>query len=245
MRLIALCANLTVFTWLLAGCGDYDADDPAGGGDAGTTSDTDTDTDTDTDSDADSDADCADVTPCGGDVVGAWNVTSSCLTVSGALDMTALGLGETCNATVTGSLAVTGTWTANADGTTYSDGTTVSGTETMELTEDCKSLSGTITTCDRIGGPLAAAGYASCTCVDNTATSGCTCTATIEQAGGIGVAPGYPRASGNYTIAGNLLTVTAGTQEYSYCVSGTALTMTPVSAAVTGTVTGAVELQRQ
>jgi hypothetical protein len=29
--------------------------------------------------------------------------------------------------------------------------------------------------------------------------------------------------------AGNTLTIEAGTQEYSYCVSGTTLTMTPVS----------------
>jgi hypothetical protein len=42
-----------------------------------------------------------------------------------------------------------------------------------------------------------------------------------------------------------VLTITAGEQEYSYCVSGTTLTMTPQSTTRTGTVTGTVELQRQ
>ena len=155
-----------------------------------------------------------------------------------------LGLADCGSAPVTGSLEVTGTWTANAD-ETYSDSTTTSGTETVELAAECKNISGTVTTCDRISGPLAAAGYASVDCVDNPETDGCTCSATIDQPGGIGVAPGYPRADGNYTTEDSTLTITAGEQEYSYCVEGTTLTMTPMSADVTGTLTGAVELQQE
>src|SRR3954451_5746556 len=67
-------------------------------------------------------APCPSVTACGGDVVGTWTVSSSCLTVSGALDLSLVGAG--CpTAPVAGTLAVTVTFTANADGT-YLDDTT-------------------------------------------------------------------------------------------------------------------------
>jgi hypothetical protein len=194
-------------------------------------------------------ATCTNVTPCGGDVVGTWNVTSSCLTVSGELDLSGLGLG--CSyAPVTGSLDVTGTWTADADGT-YSDNTITTGTETLELPGSCLSVSGTCTTCSRLGGPIMAVGYASVTCEDNPngdlgeCGAGCTCTASVDQAGGIGLVPMYPSANGAYTTAGSVLTVNAGEQEYSYCVSGSTLTLTPQSVGRTGTLTGTVELQQQ
>ena len=72
---------------------------------------------------------CPSVTACGGDVVGTWNVTSSCLTLSSSnLDIGAAGLDPSAckNVTLSGSLTVTGTWTANANGT-YTDGTTTTG----------------------------------------------------------------------------------------------------------------------
>src|SRR6266540_973482 len=53
---------------------------------------------------------CPSVEPCGGDVVGTWTVSSSCLTVTGELDLALVGAG--CpSAPVTGSLKVDGTWT--------------------------------------------------------------------------------------------------------------------------------------
>jgi hypothetical protein len=69
--------------------------------------------------------------------------------------------------------------------------------------------------------------------------------ATINQAGGHGLAPMYPSANGVYTTAGSTLTITAGEQEYSYCVSGDTLTLTQQSTPTTGTLTGTVVLQRQ
>ena len=195
-------------------------------------------------------ASCSNVTPCGGDVVGTWNVTSSCLTVGGELNLSWLGVGCS-SAPVTGSLHVSGTWTAEADGT-YSDNTTTTGTETLELLDSCLSVSGTCTTCARLGAPLASVGYASVTCEEDPNIEpspecglGCTCSATIDQAGGIGVAPMFPSASGTYTVSGSTLTITAGEQEYSYCVSGTTLILTPQSVGRTGTLTGTVVLQRQ
>jgi hypothetical protein len=239
-------------------CGDFVFCQDTGGGDSdetGSTADGDADADTDadgdsdgdadgdTDADGDADIDCTDVIPCGGDVVGTWNVTSSCLAVSGPVDMSSLGLGAVCDATVTGALEVAGTWTANADGT-YSDGTTTSGTETIELTADCLSISGTTITCDRVDIPMAAIGYAEVSCIDNPATSGCTCSTVIDQAGGLGLAPISPSDIGTYRVSGSRLTITAGEQEYDYCVHGTALGMIPVSTGRTGTLTGAVVLRR-
>jgi hypothetical protein len=55
----------------------------------------------------------------------------------------------------------------------------------------------------------------------------------------------YPSTSGVYTTAGSTLTISAGEQEYSYCVTGDTLTMTPQSAPTRGTLTGTVVLQRQ
>ena len=194
---------------------------------------------------------CSNVTPCGGDVVGTWNVTSSCLTVSGDLSVWYVGLDRCESVSVTGSLDVTGTWTANADGT-YSDNTTTTGTETLELLGSCLRIEGTCTTCSRIGPALASVGYASVTCEEDPNRDpslecglGCTCLATIDETGGLGVAPLYPSGSGTYTVAGSTLLITAREQEYAYCASGSTVSVTPLSTDRTGTLTGTVLLQRQ
>src|SRR5436305_5888695 len=95
-------------------------------------------------------APCPDVTPCGGNMVGSWTVASSCLSVTGALDLTLVGAG--CpTAPVTGSLTVTGTFTANGDGT-YSDNTTTTGEEHFTLGPSCLVISSTPVTCDGAAG---------------------------------------------------------------------------------------------
>ena len=184
---------------------------------------------------------CTNVAPCGGSVVGTWNVQSSCLTVSGNLDLAQAGLN--CPAPpVSGSLHVTGSFTANAD-TTYSDGTTTTGTEQFTLVPACLLLSGTTTDCDGITVPIQGGlGFKSLSCTK--AGSGCDCTGTIEQAGGFGLLSPAPSTSGNYSSSSNTLTVTgdAGDAKYSYCVSGSTLTVTPQSA--TATVTGTIVLQK-
>ena len=177
------------------------------------------------------------VTPCGGVVVGTWTVTSSCLEVSGEVDMTGFGLGCS-SASVTGSLEVTGSWTANADGT-FSDNTTTSGNETLELPPECLNVSGTTTTCSRVTSSIASIlGYASVDCVDS-ANGGCTCAATVDQTGGIGLVSVEASADGNYTTADNLITTDHDLQ-YSYCVAASTLTMTPQSPSPK-TTTGTVE----
>ncbi len=179
-------------------------------------------------------ASCSNVAPCGGTVVGSWNVTSSCLTVSGELDLTLAGL-NCAPAAITGSLHVTGTWTGNADGT-YSDNTTTTGSEQFALAPACLSLSGTTTTCDGIAGPLQSLGFSSVTCT-SAANGGCTCTSTVQQAGGAGLVSALASGNGRYETSGNTLTVD-NSSPYSYCVSGTKMTWTPqpASPTMTGTI---------
>ena len=166
---------------------------------------------------------CSDVTPCGGNVVGTWTVTSSCLNVTGALDLSLVGAG--CpTAPVTGALHVTGTWTANADGT-LSDGTTTSGDEQFTLAPSCLVISSTPVTCDGAASIIKNLGYASLTCTA-TAGGGCACAGTVQQTGGIGIVSVAPSTTGNYSTSGNTLTMTGdvGDTPYAYCVSGGTLT---------------------
>ena len=144
------------------------------------------------------------MTACGGDLVGTWTVTSSCLKVSGNLDLSLVGAG--CpSAPVTGDLQVTGTWTANADGT-YSDDTITTGTEQFTLAPSCLVISSTPVTCDGAAGLIQNLGYASLTCTP-TPSGGCSCSATVHQTGGLGVVSVAPSTSGNYTRSGNTVTI--------------------------------------
>ncbi|MBN2716247.1 MAG: hypothetical protein JXX14_10360 [Deltaproteobacteria bacterium] len=199
--------------------------------------------DTGSSADTDSVDECENVSPCGGDVVGTWNVTSSCLAVNGVLDMTYIGLGDWCDATITGSLDVTGTWTANEDGT-FTDNTATMGAETIEMSADCLNISGTTTTCDRMNGPIGAAGFAEVECVDNPTTGGCTCATTVDQAG-MGVAPGYPVVSGPYENRDSRITIASGEQAYTYCVKGSTMRLSPQSNEVSGPIIGGITLNRE
>ena len=184
-------------------------------------------------------ASCSNVLPCGGDLVGTWAVTSSCLNVTGAVDMSIIAVG--CrSAPVTGSLHVSGTWTANANGT-YSDKTTTSGSDQLTLPASCLQVSGTTTTCKAIGPVLQILGYDSVSCTSTT-NGGCTCPATIKQTGGLGMLSTDPQTSGKYTTSGNVVT-TDGYLSYSYCVSGNKMAWTPQS--TSPTITGTVLFQKQ
>jgi len=178
---------------------------------------------------------CSNVMPCGGSVVGTWNVTSSCLTVSGQLDLTLAGLNCPA-AAITGSLHVSGTWTGNSDGT-YSDNTTTTGSEEFALAPACLFLSGTTTTCDGISGPLQGGlGFQSVNCT-TASSGGCSCTGTVQQPGGAGLVSVVASVSGNFVTSSNILTID-NASNYSYCVSGTKMTWTPQPASpiTTGTI---------
>src|SRR5580765_1293149 len=101
---------------------------------------------------------CTNVTACGGTVVGKWTVTSSCLAVTGQLDLSAIG--APCSPAVTGTLHVSGTWTADANTTTM-DETTTTGDMQFSLPASCQVISSTRVTCDGMAQTIkAVVGYA-------------------------------------------------------------------------------------
>ena len=194
-------------------------------------------------------ASCTNVTPCGGGVVATWNVTSSCLTLSGSMDVFSVGMG--CpTVPVSGSLHVNGLWTANADGT-YTDNTTTTGSITFPLDSSCMTISSVPVTCSKAQGIFSALGWASATCTDK-AGGGCNCTAIANQSGGIGSISGNASPTGGYAISGNTLTSdntapldpnSTTVLKYSYCVSGNTLTLSPQSSSVLP-IAGTVTLQK-
>jgi hypothetical protein len=191
-------------------------------------------------------ASCDDVMPCGGDVVGTWTVIDSCLKVSGDVVMTDLGLGCTAAPTM-GTLEVIGTWSARSEGMTFLDDTTTSGAATIEVPAECADSATQPIRCPSLAGPIVAiAGYASLACVDSE-IAWCACSATFDQAGGMGLISTSPITSGTYTTADGVLTVSDGTNrvEYSYCSSEGTMLLSPKSVSKTGTVTGTILLQKQ
>jgi hypothetical protein len=183
---------------------------------------------------------CDTLTPCGGQVVGTWTATSSCLDVTGELDLSLTGLG--CDsAPVTGSLEVTGTWTAQADGT-YVDDTSTSGQQHFTLAAECLAVSGTTTSCERVSPALYSLGYSWVDCAD-AASGGCDCTGSVEQTGGLGMVSWNVSPSGTYKASAKKMTTSDDT-EYAYCVSGNTMTILPLGGSV-GTVSGTVVLEAE
>ena len=182
---------------------------------------------------------CSNVTACGGNLVGTWTAASSCLNVSGALDLSSLGSCK--SAPITGSLQVTGSWTARADGTS-SDNSVTSGSETLTLGPECLMISSTPVTCAGAADLLKNLGYASLVCT--TAGAGCTCSGTIQQTGGLGLLSPAPSTNSNYSSSGSALTVTGdiGDAQYQYCASGAQITLTPES--TNPPMTGSIVLQK-
>lgn len=181
---------------------------------------------------------CSNVIACGGNVVGTWNVASSCLILSGDMDVTLLGLG--CpTVPVTGALNVTGTWTARANGT-YEDNTTTTGSMTFPLDASCLTITSVRVECSSIGVVFTALGWTASTCAIDAAGQ-CQCKVTAKQGGGMGVVSPWASNSGIYKTSGNVLTVD-DEAEYTYCVSGNTLSITPRSTILP--VTGRIVLQK-
>ena len=193
---------------------------------------------------------CADAAACGGDPVGTWMSQSCEITISGKSDLAAVGIG--CReADVTGSITVTGGFTVTADGM-YADATTTKGTATMELEKACLEVSGFGATCDRLG--FETIGLPGVLCVDNAQTMGCTCTVPINQPGNMAwiVLASSMNPSegikGTYTAADNKLVTTTefgDATEYSYCVAGDTMTVSPITPSNVGTFTGPIVFKKQ
>jgi hypothetical protein len=188
---------------------------------------------------------CSKVTPCGGEVVGTWEAKSSCLKQSGTADISYLGL-ACLTAQINGSIEVTGTLTLGDDGK-YTDKTVAKGNDSWALDAACLNLSGTKVTCEGISSvfavTLAGYGYEDFKCVDASSGGGCTCQGTINSPGGLGLLYNDLTPSGKYTSADNTLSLGDGL-EYSYCVKGSELTVTPNPGNLNSTpYTGTVVLQ--
>ncbi len=182
---------------------------------------------------------CPSVEPCGGDLVGTWTVSSSCLKLSGEIEMRTFG--AACKtAKVTGSFEVTGTFTAKANGG-YLDNTVTTGEQQLELEPSCLVISSTPTDCDGAAGLLKGGlGLSKLTC---TATSGggCTCQGQVRQEGMMGIPSGLASKDGGYSTAGSVLTID-GFMDYSYCVANDKLTVTPTPEG--STFTGSIVLHK-
>lgn len=191
------------------------------------------------------DASCDNVTACGGDILGTWAVAGSCIEISGMTDMTGFGLGCT-EAPVMGELEIGGTFTANADGT-VADNTTTTGQMVIELSYECLDVSGTVTTCDRVGAPLSAIGFESVECLDNEETEGCTCTGVVNQSGGMSFVSFDASDSGEVATGAMSFTISGRGEdvEYGYCVADNVMTVTPLTANKTGAMTGSIALIKQ
>ena len=123
---------------------------------------------------------CPSGTACGGSVVGTWDVTSSCLSLSGDMDVSLASFG--CKTVpVSGSLHVTGSWTAKSDGT-YVDNTVTTGTVTFPLSPACLSISSVAIDCSKGGGAITPLGWKTASCA-NDSSGHCVCTATADQPG--------------------------------------------------------------
>lgn len=175
-------------------------------------------------------ASCTSVAACGGNVVGAWKATSSCLKLSGEMDVTLASLG--CSTVpVTGSLTTTGNFIANPDGT-FVDDTVTTGSATFPLAKSCLSISSVERTCEQISSIFEALGWKTSVCSE---TNGqCSCTVTADQHGGLGAISGVATTKGRYTTSGNNLTTEDLT--FPYCVAGETLTLTPQVSSLSGTI---------
>lgn len=187
----------------------------------------------------DPEASCSDVVACGGDIRGRWEVSSSCLEVTGSFDLTALGIG--CfDAAIWGDLQVQGELQLLESGE-FRDNTTTSGDFALRLAQACLDVSGTVVTCETVAAPIASRGFSSVKCLDHP-DGGCLCAARVNQAGGLGHVRHEAANHGEFNAIDETLTLSSpDAYTYSYCASENSLDLTPRGVRSIGT-TGSVAL---
>jgi hypothetical protein len=160
---------------------------------------------------------CSNAAACGGDIVGTWTITSSCVSESGSM------FDSQCpSATVRSSgLTITGSVTYNADGT-YSLTSSTAGSLYITLPPSCLVSNGVTVTCDQLNQVFLSNPTPGLT-VNCTGSSSCACTETIANQ--------TSSETGTYTTtAAGLLTDTptgATADQTDYCVKGTTMTQSP------------------
>jgi hypothetical protein len=162
-------------------------------------------------------ATCSNTAACGGDIVGTWTITSSCVSASASMVQSACATAtaSSSNATINGNV------TYNADGS-YTSTATLNGSVRVDLPQSCLTTDGVTITCAQVNQAFQSnpTPGVSLSC---TGTSGCTCSETITNE--------MSSETGTYTTtAAGLLTETptGGTaSQTDYCVKGTTMTQSP------------------
>jgi hypothetical protein len=121
-----------------------------------------------------------------------------------------------------GTLEVTGTWVAKSNGS-YDDKTKTKGKIAFTLAPDCLTVSKAPVECVDMKYAFTTLGWTDITCANNKGK--CECSGGTEISGGLGTVPSFS-SDGDYETSGSTLKVDTFT-EYSYCVDGKKLTLTP------------------
>lgn len=154
-------------------------------------------------------AECSSFYPCGGNLIGTWNLTNICIS-----DM-ANPFATSCpSATFQGSADVTGSMEFRADGT-YSGGGNITVSEDFTIPNSCLGSY----TCASFQAALVqeSEGTGAATCSASRSAAGCDCKYSVAQTSSAG---------GTYLISGTTVTTTKvdGTSSTrSFCVQGNTL----------------------
>jgi len=173
---------------------------------------------------------CGNTPACGGDIVGAWTITSSCLSPGSPTSAACQGTNDVAN------IKLTGTITYNAD-MTYTANTMFSGSETVTLPLSCLTSSNSAATCDQLGELfMADPSSQTATC---SGTTTCSCKIVFSNETSMTTGTYSTTAAGVETD-----TPTVGDPSQSdYCVNGKTLTLSPhadatmMGQAIAGTIT--------
>jgi hypothetical protein len=155
-------------------------------------------------------AGCASVSPCGGNIVGTWKVTQSCVTATEDFSTAASG----CTG-ASADLGITygGSVTYNADLTFDYSAVTASEVVHEHFPSGCDPFG---LTCQQLGQTATDAGTGRCS---TDTTGGCNCDSTLMLTS--------TSPTGTYTVSGSKLTATSSMtgmpSTTSYCVQGSLL----------------------
>ena len=177
-------------------------------------------------------ASCPTVSPCGGNIVGTWKVTQTCITETADLSNECTG-GAGTSASANVALMFSGTVTYNADGT-YTSALTGTDMGQEHYSSGCAPLG---LTCAQIGQEVIDGGSVSC----STDTAGtCNCDSVVPLTS-------TNNTPGTYSTSGDTLTTTPGSMPSgaSYCVQGSVLYIIPGAGDGGVTFTGDFVLTRQ
>jgi hypothetical protein len=176
------------------------------------------------------DGTCGNTPACGGDIVGAWTITSACLNPGSRTSAACQGTSDIAN------IKLTGTVTYNAD-LTYTANTMFSGSETVTLPLSCLPSSNGQATCDQLGQQFR--GDPSTQTVTCSGTTTCSCKIVFANETSMTTGTYSTTAAGVETD-----TPTVGEPSQSdYCVKGKTLTLSPhadagmMGQSISGTIT--------